>query len=171
MILLMRREKKIVVWRWAEPSNRFSPIKNRSWGDLKLKSHDLVVFAGLKPTDWMWLGRARTGVLHKIELTKEQASQCVVAEQEFRPTEEEINKYLERTGRSIFGSYRGYSREQYEKFFIPLLDYKGGYILPEVLIPFEVDAKICRIKTWWLRFKKKYISQNLGDYPYRYKTK
>lgn len=167
----MGKEKKIIVWRWAEPSKRFSPSKNRSGGDLKLRSHNYVVFAGLKPTDWMWLGRARTGVLHKIELTEEQASQCVVAEQEFRPTEEEINEYLERTGRNVVGSLIGYSIEQYEKSFIPLLDYDGGYILPEVLIPFEVDAKICRVKTWWLRFKKKYISHKLGEYPSRYSTK
>jgi len=164
-------EKKIIVWRWAKPSKKFIPRKNRSWGDLKLKSYDYVVFAGLKPTDWMWLGRARIGFLHKIELTEEQASQCVVAEQNFRPTEEEIDEYHKRTGKDIAISLITYPMEQYEKSFIPLLNYDGGYFLPEVLIPFEVDAKICKIKTWWLKFKKKYISRELGEYPSRYNNK
>ena len=166
----MGKVKRIIVWRWAEPSKKFLPTKNLSWRDLKLKTHDRVVFAALKPTYWMWLGRTRTGVLHKIELTEEQASQCVVAEQEFRPTDEEMNEYLNRTGRRKGGSIRAYSREHYEKSFIPLLDYKGGYILPEVLIPFDVEAKPCKVKTWWLKFKKRYFSPELGEYPSRYKT-
>lgn len=150
--------KSFVVWRWAEPSKKFKPTKNRSWGDMNLKSYNFVVFAGLKPTDWAWLFngsylQSRGLVLHKIMLTEQKASLCVVAEQKFRPTEEEINRYLERTGRNLVGSLVGYSMEQYEKSFIPLCEYKGGYNLPEVLIPFEVEAKVDGIRTLWLKLK------------------
>jgi len=164
-------KKKIIVWRWAEPTKRFEPRRNRSWGDLKLKSHNYVVFAGLTPIDWIWLGCARTGVLHKIELTEEQASQCVVAEQNFRPTEKEINKYLERTGKSIVGSLIGYSMEQYEKSFIPLPDYNGEHNLPEVLIPFEVEAKAEMLRTICLKFKIKYLKPELGRFPSLYRSR
>ena len=112
---------------------------------MELESHDKVVFAGLNPTDWMWLSRENVrGVLHKIELFEEQAQRCVVAEQDFRPTDDEMNEYLKRTSSTIVGSYHGYSRENYEDSFIPLPNYNGEHYLPEVLIPFEVEGKVDR---------------------------
>lgn len=169
--MLNLKNEKFVVWRWANPSKRFKPTKNRSWGDLKMESHNQVVFTGLNPTDWIWLfsdmrARARgKSVLHKITLTREQASLCVVAEQEFRPSEEEIQAYLQRTGRFEVGSLIGYSMEKYEKSFIPLPKYKGEYNLPEVLIPFEVEAKVDWIKTYLLIIKMKYFSPTLRFTP------
>jgi hypothetical protein len=137
---------------------------------MELGSHDYVVFAGLKPTDWMWLSRENVReALHKIELSEEQAQLCVVAEQDFRPNDDEMTEYLKRTGRTIVGSYHGYSRENYEDSFIPLPEYVGGYYQPEVLIPFDIDAKICYLKTWWLKFRKKYFSPRLGEFPSKYR--
>ena len=167
----MSINEKYIVWKWANPSKKFLPKKNRSWGELELKSHEYVVFAGLNPTDWMWLSRPKVrGVLHKIELSEEQAQLCVVAEQDFRPSDDEMNEYLIRTGRTRVGSNRGYSKEKYEGSFIPLPRYNEEHFLPEVLIPFEINAKSCYLITWWLKFKKKYFSPRLGEFPSRYRV-
>lgn len=112
----------------------------------------------------MWTGRAREGVLHKITLTEEQASQCIVAEQ-FRPSDKEIDEYIERTGERHL---RDYEIKQYKNSFILLTKYQGGYIQPEVLIPFEVDAEIDWLRTFWLRFKKRFINPSLKRPPSLY---
>ena len=155
-------EKEYIVWRWDKPSKQFIPIRNKFWGNQEYESHNFVVFAGLKPTDWIW--RAREGVLHKIRLTEEQASQCIVAEQ-FRPSDKEIDEYIERTGKR---HSRDYEIEKYRKSFIFLTKYQGRYIQPEVLIPFEVDAEIDWIRTFWLRFKKRFINPSLKSPPSSY---
>lgn len=113
-----------------------------------------VVFAGLSPTAWIWIGRARPSegaVLHRISLNREEASRCVVAEQYFDPSEKEIDEYLMRTGRKRIGSLNGYSREQYPLSFIPLPEYDDEHNMPEVLIPFEVEANVDWIRTYWVR--------------------
>ncbi len=161
----MSNNEKYIVWKWAKPSKKFLPKKNRSWGEMELGSHEYVVFAGLNPTDWMWLSSKVRGVVHKIELSEEQAQRCVVAEQDFRPSDDEMNEFLKRTGRTRVGSYHSYSKEKYEDSFIPLPEYVGGHFLPEVLIPFEIDATTCYLKTWWLKFKKNYFSPRLGEFP------
>ena len=151
---------KYTVWRWAKPSKHFIPIRNKSWGNQEYESHNFVVFAGLKPTDWMW--KAREGVLHRITLTEEQASQCLVAEQHFRLSDKEIEVYLKQTGKRHL---RDLEIEYYIKSFILFTKYQSGYIQPEVLIPFEVDAEIDWLRTFWLRFKKRYINPNLQSPP------
>ena len=40
--------KKYVVWKWAKPSKRFKPVKNRSWEEYSLKTYNLVVSRALK---------------------------------------------------------------------------------------------------------------------------
>ena len=157
------RKKEFIVWRWANPSKHFTPIRTLSWGNQEYNSHNFVVFAGLNPTDWLW--KARKGVLHKIKLTEEQASQCLVAEQQFRLSDKEINEYIEQTGSRHI---RDLEIEQYIKSFILLTKYQGGYIQPEVLIPFEVDAEIDWFRTYWLRFKKQFINPNFKSPPSSY---
>lgn len=108
---------------------------------IRFKSHNEVVLAGLNPIDWMEIKKGEKEVLHKIVLTREQAKKCVVAEGEFCPTEEEITKFIENKHIHLVGSFRNYTYANYEKSFVPLLEYSGGYNLPEVLIPFEVKAE------------------------------
>lgn len=118
--------------------------------------------AGLNPTDWMEM--VRDGMtLHKIVLDKEQASLCVVAEGLSRPTEKEIEEFREKERIPLVGSQRRYVCENYEKSFVPLLEYIGGYNLPEVLIPISVETEIVtcarlyllvwKLKTWFARKK------------------
>ena len=156
-------EKKYIVWRWDKPSKRFTPKRNISWGTQEYESHNFVVYACPNPYDWIW--KAREGVLHKIILSEKQASQCIVAEQHFRLTDKEIDEYIEQTGKRHL---RDLEIEQYRKSFIPLTKYQGGYIQPEVLIPFEVEAETDWLRTFWLRFKKHFINPNLKSPPSSY---
>lgn len=80
--------------------------------------------------------------LHKIVLNKQQADHCVVAEGCFIPTHEQLLELAERRHMRPIGILRYYQDENYEKSFVPLLEYSGGYNQPEVLIPFSVKAKI-----------------------------
>ena len=75
-------------------------------------------------------------------LTKQQAELCVVAEGEFRPTNKDIDEFIKKKGIRLVGSRRRFTEENYEKSFVPLLEYLEGYNLPEVLIPFPVEAEI-----------------------------
>jgi len=94
-------------------------------------------------------------------LTKQEASLCVVAEGCFRPTDEELAKFMEKKHISFVGSKRSHTYEHYEESFIPLLRYSGGYNLPEVLIPFSVRAEtvsygkvltaIWKLKMWFAK--------------------
>lgn len=155
-------DKRIALWKWAKPTRLFEPLENHYWtsAGLRFKSHNKVVYAGLNPVDWMeTMGKGAT--LHKITLTKQQASFCVVAEACFRPRDEELVKFMEKKHISLVGSVRSYTYEHYEESFVPLLRYSGGYNLPEVLIPFLVRAEtvscgkvltaIWKLKMWFAR--------------------
>jgi hypothetical protein len=105
--------------------------------------------------------KGKKDVLHKIVLTKEQAERCVVAEANFRTTEEELNEFIESRHISIVGSKIKYNCANYEKSFVSLLEYSGNYNLPEVLIPFSVKADVAsypkllilfwKLKMWYAR--------------------
>jgi len=155
--------REIVLWKWAKPTRLFETLKNPYWtsAGLRFKSHNKVVYAGLNPVDWMeTMGKGAT--LHKIILTKQQAELCVVAEACFRPTDEELGKFIEKKQLPLIGGARNYTYEHYEESFIPLLEYSDGYNLPEVLIPFSVKAEIvscakmmCLIWKLRMRIEKK----------------
>ena len=134
---------RIILWRWDKPSKKFTPTENAYFSSrgIQFKSHNNVVRAGLNPIDWMEIMKGEKEVLHKIVLTREQAELCVVAEADFRPTEEELTEFTERMHISLIGSKRRYNYANYEKSFVCLLEYSGGYKLPEVLIPFPVKAE------------------------------
>ena len=131
------------MWRWDKPSEKFTQTKNDYFNSrgIRFKSHNNVVCAGLNPIDWEFL-RGEKDVLHKIVLTKEQAELCVVAEADFRPTEEEFNEFVESRHISIVGSKIKYNCANYENSFVSPLEYSGNYNLPEVLIPFPVKADV-----------------------------
>jgi len=156
-------DKRIVLWKWAKPTTLFDPVENPYWTNagLRFKSHNKVVYAGSNPVDWMETIE-KNASLHKIILTKQQAELCVVAEACFRPIDEELGKFIEKKHLSLIGSARSYTYEHYEESFIPLLEYSGGYNLPEVLIPFSVKAEIvpcakmmCLIWKLRMRIEKK----------------
>ena len=135
--------KRVTLWRWAKPSKEFTPTENAYFkaNGIRFKSHNKVVRAGLNPSDWMEIvGRGST--LHRITLTEQQAKLCVVAEDDFRPTEEELRDFAKKTHSHLGGAKRRYFIANYEKSFVPLLEYSGGYNRPEVLIPFPVKAEI-----------------------------
>ena len=135
-------DEQIVLWRWAKPSKIFRPTEDSHFNGVKFKSHNKVVRAGLNPNDWREIIWGEEEVLHKIVLTREQAIECVVAEADFRPTEEEITAFVRETHIHLVGSQRNYDHANYEKSFVSLLEYSGGYNLPEVLIPFSVKAEV-----------------------------
>jgi len=139
--------KQIILWRWDEPTLRFIPEKNWYGKELNrpLKSHNEIVYAGLTPDHWKKLKGNHGKVLHRIRITKNQAKLCVVAEGFFRPNTQELDKFVKENGGDSVGSLTTYEDAHYEDSFVPLLEYNGGYNLPEVLIPFPVDAKICSI--------------------------
>ena len=132
-------KEETVLWRWAKkPTTCFMPEDNWIIRELgrNIKSHNKAVYAGLNPEDWKpYKGNM---YLHRIILTKEQAKQCVVAE--MQPN---IPDNIDELYPTIIGSYRGYLNDTYEDSFIPLIEYKGDYNLPEALIPFSVHAEIC----------------------------
>src|SRR3990170_3687366 len=137
-------EEQIILWRWDKPTLRFIPEINWYVKELNrpLKSHNEIVYAGLTPYDWKKMKGDQDNVLHKIRITKDQANQCVVAEGYFRPNTQELEKFIKKNGGDIVGSLTAYEEAHYEDSFVPLLEYNGGYNLPEVLIPFPVDAEI-----------------------------
>ena len=159
--------KKITLWRWAKPSKKFFPHEHISYKGKEFRSHNKIVLAGLKPTDWMWIGRARAGELHKIILNKEQARHCVVAEGSFRPTDEELDEFRKEKGLRLIGSWRAYELDKYEDTFFPLLEYEGGYNCPEVLIPFPVDAQLKWLLSFYLKIKARYIAKHYLHPPKR----
>ena len=108
----------------------------------------------------MWLSKHNREILHRIELTEEQAHLCVVAEQEIRMTQEDKIKFG-----GIVGGFKPIARMRYEESFTPLPDYRGGFILPEVLIPFEVECKVDWLRTVWLKFLARFKYFNLFEYP------
>jgi len=158
-------DKRIVLWRWAKPSMVFAPTENTHFRGVLFKSHKNVVRAGLNPIDWMEIMSGEGIALHKIVLGRQQAEQCVVAEADFRLTEEELTEFIKRKQIHLVGSKKRYDHDNYEKSFVGLLKYSGGYNLPEVLIPFPVKAKIVycakvsiliwKLKMWCARFLKK----------------
>lgn len=147
-------KEKVVLWRWDVPTSRFEPVIN--WyiknDSISLKNYDKVVYAGLNPRDWMDIKAEPNRVLHKIVLTQEKAKLCVVAEGSFKPTDEELIGFIKERNIELVSSLTRYEQENYEKSFVPFLNYSGGYNLPEVLIPFAVDAKICWFYTFYLKY-------------------
>jgi len=115
----------------------------------------------------LWIGRARAGELHKIILNEQQARQCVVAEGDFRPTDEELDEFREEKGLRRIGSWRAYELDKYEGTFIPLLEYEGEHNCPEVLIPFPVDAQVKRLSSFYLKIKARYIAKQYLHPPKR----
>jgi len=156
---------KYLVWRWDKPSNHFKCVPNRLGKNIPLGKFNYVVYAALKPTDWMF--RARGGrVLHQIPLTDEQASLCVVAETDFDPTKEQVERAEAKNISQLRALFKK-SPDQYPQSFIPLSNYNGEHYLPEVLIPFEVGAKVDRFMTAWCKLRRK-INPRFGRYPSRY---
>lgn len=164
-ILINMKDKEYIVWRWDKLSNHFTPVKNRSWGDRDYFNFTYVVFACIDPTDWMWVRSSRGEVLHKIVLNEEQAKHCVVAEQNFMPSIKELEDYARETGGTSIGRYDRYCAEKYPNSFIPLPDYDGQHSLPEVLIPFEVEAHPQWLRTYWLKIKARYLEPELRKHP------
>jgi len=121
------------------------------------------VRAGLNPIDWMEIIGGEGKNLHKIVLNERQAELCVVAEALFRPTTEELVEFSKKTHTYLAGIKRRYDHANYEKSFVPLLEYTGGYNLPEVLIPFPVTAEsVCCVKIYILFWKlKKWLTQKI----------
>ena len=109
---------------------------------IQFKSHNNVVRAGLNSIDWMEIMKGERDVLHKIVLTRGQAEKRVVAEADFRPTEEELVEFTKKTHTHLVGSKIRYDCANYENSFVFLLEYSGNYNLPEVLIPFSVKADV-----------------------------
>ena len=154
-----RGAERIVLWRWSKPTKVLELEENPQWfmeksgKRKKFRSHNRVVLAGLNPFDWMEIMKGEGIVLHKIVLNKQQAELCVVAEAE--PSKEKIEEFIER--KHIFlglSGRRKYQEENYERSFVPLLEYLGGYDLPEVLIPFPVKAKVVsRIELLFIKLK------------------
>lgn len=136
------RTKRIVLWKWAEPSKTFTPTESPFYSGIRFKSHNRCVRAGLNPLDWMQMMKGCGIVLHKIVLDRQQAERCVVAEGCFIPTYEELSEFGKKKHMQPVGVLRYYQDENYEKSFVALLNYSGGYNLPEVLIPFSVEARI-----------------------------
>ena len=135
--------QQITLWKWAKPSKVFQPVENPFWTrrGITFATHNKVVYAGLNPLDWMWK-KSVDGVLHKIVLTKDQVRLCVVAEGSFRPSDEEMDQFIESRGIPDLGSHWEYVDEHYEQSFIPFIEYSGGMNLPEVLVPFAVRGKV-----------------------------
>ncbi len=132
---------------------------------MSFSSHNRVVHAGLNPFDWESWVRSEGTVLHKIVLNKQQAELCVVAEGFFRSTEKELDEFIERKGISMIGSQRVFEEDNYEKSFVPLLEYSGDYNLPEVLIPFCVKAKVAyrsKLLILYLKLKRWYKKTTTG---------
>jgi hypothetical protein len=154
-----------IVWRWDTPSKHFKCVPNILGKNIPLGKFNNIVYAGLRPTDWMFRSR-RSRVLHQIQLTNEQASLCVVAETDFDPTKEQVERVEAKTTRQLRALFKQ-SPEQYPQSFIPLPNYNGEHYLPEVLIPFEVEAKVDRLITAWFRLRRK-INPRFGRYPSRY---
>jgi hypothetical protein len=142
-----------VLWRWAKPSKIFIPTENTYFNRIQYKSQEKAVRAGLNPIDWEEMMSGEGEVLHKIVLSRQQAKLCVVAEADPRPTEEEITEYNEGMDTPV-GSYRRYIGKTYARTFVPLLEYTGGYNLPEVLIPFPVKAEKVRCEKLHVLFWK-----------------
>jgi len=168
-------DKRIVLWRWAKPSRFFAPTENTYFRGVPFKSHKNVVRAGLNPVDWMEIMSGEGTILHKIVLSRQQAEKCVVAEALFRPTEEELTEFIKRMHIHLVGSKIRYDHANYEKSFVGLLEYSGGYSLPEVLIPFRVKAEtvycakvfilIWKLKMWLhkkMRTKKSKSKSKFG---------
>ncbi|MCJ7425409.1 hypothetical protein MUP01_14260 [Candidatus Bathyarchaeota archaeon] len=149
------------------------PTESPFFAGIRFKSHNSCVRAGLNPLDWMRMMKGHGIVLHKIVLSRQQAEHCVVAEGCFIPTFEELSEFGKRRHMQPVGILRCYQDESYEKSFVPLLEYSGGYNLPEVLIPFSVKAeavpyaKVC-ILVWklkmWFTHKTKMVLVN----PHRF---
>jgi hypothetical protein len=156
--------KKIVsVWRWAKPSNKFLPVKNTIRG--YFGQYEMIVYAGLSPEDWFdTSGRRKGSILHRIDLTYEQAEKCVVAEGIFRPHFHDLLRFAEERGLRMIGLQTHYENEMYQKTITPLLEYTGGLIVPEVLIPFSVRAKKSWLKSLMMK-SRRWILTNLGRYP------
>lgn len=152
------------MWRWDEPSEIFEPTESIFYKDMVLKSHDRCVRAGLNPLDWKQMTEGCGLALHKIVLDEQQAEKCVVAEGCFNPTDEQLSELMKRRHMLPIGILRYYQDENYEKSFVPLLKYSGGYNLPEVLIPFSVKARIIsyqRILVLMWKLKKR-IEKKIG---------
>ena len=132
------------------------PTESPFFAGIRFKPHDNCVRAGLNPLDWMQMMKGSGIVLHKIVLSRQQAEHCVVAEGCFIPTYEELSEFGKRRHMQQIGLLRCYQDENYEKSFIPLLKYSGGYNLPEVLIPFSVKTEIVSYaRIWILMWKMK----------------
>jgi hypothetical protein len=142
------------------------PTESPFFTGITFKSHNNYVRAGLNPLDWMRMMKRRGIVLHKIVLNRQQAERCVVAEGCFIPTYEEFSEFGKKKDMQPVGVLRYYQDENYEKSFVPLLKYLGGYNLPEVLIPFSVKAKtVPYARIWILVWKLKMWIENRKNRP------
>jgi hypothetical protein len=159
--------EKRTVWRWAPPSKKFYPHEHIYYRGVKFRTHNKTVLAGLRPTDWLWIGRGQQGTLHKIVLIEEQCKKCVVAEGNFQLTDDELTEFRASRGLSLAVGLRTYERENFEDSFVPLLDYQGGYNCPEVLIPFPVDAQIMWLYSYYVKMKVRYFAKHLFRPPSR----
>ena len=131
------------------PLKEDEPRPCRFWaGTRNSIDYSMVVYAGLNPTDWMWIGAARKGVLHKILLNDEQASKCLVADGVYRPSHSEWEE-IYKDFRQGDNTYRHREYGNYVDSLVPLPDYLSGYRCPEVLIPFSVEVSICRLKSFY----------------------
>jgi len=131
---------------------KFDPRQCRFWaGTRNSIDFSMVVYAGFDPKDWMWIGAAREGVLHKIMLSAEQASKCLVADGVYRPSDNEWEEIHEDFRRGRHNTYLLREYEHYVGSLVLLPEYKSGYRCAEVLIPLSVEASICRLKSFYYK--------------------
>jgi len=115
---------KYVVYRWAKPTNRFEPkphwalVNPNFYGVIVPEAYHMIVYAGMDPFTWANISDWATH-LHRIILTKDEVSRCVVA------------AYI--------------SDMYYRDSFVRLDKFASALRFPfgqeEVLIPFAVDAE------------------------------
>jgi len=108
-----------IVWRWSIEATYFEPKVH--W-QIPVIS---CVYAGVDKYTWSML-KGEGVVLHRIELTYQQASDCMVAE----------------TCYDWDDDWEGLRERDYMNSLVPLTEYKGDYNKPEVLIPFRVGAEV-----------------------------
>ena len=86
------------------------------------------------------------------------------------PSIKELEDYTGETGVKASGGYNRYCAEKYPKSFIPLTEYDGQHNLPEVLIPFDVEAHPQWLRTIWLKIKARYLEPELRKIPSRFQN-
>ena len=103
-----------IVWRWAIEATYFEPVDNKHENQ---KDYPRVVYAGVNPDDWSYL-----------EIWRSRGVDEIAKLHKITLTEEQAKRCV--------------VTEAATDKYVPLIEYEGGFLLPEVLIPFGVDAEV-----------------------------